>query len=284
MQAFDFGWDLQRRIFGPGAASSLGAEVFEAGEREHRFAEDQAKLSSGFVGNGLEIRQGIGDGDLPGETRHGAVGDAAWIDQLEVAQVSCDVESEAVGCDAAGDVDPDGTDLASRRGQTLGRGGRRVEGAAPDSSEARDAARAHAINAAESDERFFHFSNEIDGAESASIFEVAEGAQVEDGIADELARAMVRNIAAAIDRMDGDAALCEQGIGGQDVGARGIAAEGQDGRVLKKKQNVFNEARGAKGDEFLLQAQSFVIGDTSEIEGLNHRLSFIVELQTGMAE
>jgi hypothetical protein len=57
--------------------------------------------------------------------------------------------------------------------------------------------------------------------------------QVEDGIADKLSGAVVRHIAAAIHLVQLDALARQQCIACQDVLAPRVAAERQDGRVLK---------------------------------------------------
>ncbi len=84
--------------------------------------EDQAELAGGLVGDGFESwAVGCGVGDFPFEAGDGPVGDAAGIDEREVAQVGGDVEGEAVGGDAARDVDADGADLAFPCGWIFGR-------------------------------------------------------------------------------------------------------------------------------------------------------------------
>ena len=81
--------------------------------------------------------------------------------------------------------------------------------AAPDAGESADSSGLHAETPAEPDQRFFHQADEIHRAEAAAV-RVAQAAQVEDGVAHQLARAVIGDIAAAVDFMKGDAAAGEQ--------------------------------------------------------------------------
>jgi len=59
------------------------------------------------------------------------------------------------------------------------------------------------------------------------------GVEVDDGIADELTRAVVGDIAAAVGLVELDAGVCELGFGGEDVGfGVGAVGDGDDGGVL----------------------------------------------------
>ena len=145
-------------------------------------------------------------------------------------------------------------------------------GRTPDAGEAADAAGGDAVEGAEADEGFFHEADEVDGAEAGGTAGVAEAAEVEDGIADELAGAVIGDVAATVDFVEGDAAAGEELVGGQDVGAIGVAAEGEDGRVLEEQQDVFDAALEAEVDQLRLEAEGFVVGDAAEIEVLNHAL------------
>ena len=102
---------------------------------------------------------------------------------------------------------------------------------------------------------------------------VVQAAQVEDGVADELAGAVIGDVAAAIDLVKRDAALGEQFVGGEDVGAVGVAAEGQDRRMLEQEQHIFDAALVAQVGDLCLEAQRLVVSHAPEIEVLNHRLS-----------
>lgn len=57
--------------------------------------------------------------------------------------------------------------------------------------------------------------------------------EVDDGVADELARAVVGDIAASVSFVELHAGVCELGLGGEDVGGGvGLAGDGDDGGVL----------------------------------------------------
>ena len=45
--------------------------------------------------------------------------------------------------------------------------------------------------------------------------------------------------------------------------------------MLEQEKHVFDAAGSAKSDELFLQAQAFVVGDTAEIEILDHRVSLL---------
>ena len=82
---------------------------------------------------------------------------------------------------------------------------------------------------------------------------------------------MVGDVAAAIDFVDGDAALGQQFIGGENVGAVGVAAQGEHRRMLEQQQHIVDAALVAQADDLSLQAQRFVVVHAPEIEVLNHR-------------
>jgi hypothetical protein len=52
-------------------------------------------------------------------------------------------------------------------------------------------------------------------------------------------------------------------IGGKNVGAGGVAAEGENGWVLEKDERVANGASLARGDYLSLDAQAFNVRDAS---------------------
>ena len=83
---------------------------------------------------------------------------------------------------------------------------------------------------------------------------ILQAAEVEDGVADELAGAVVGDVAAAVDFVEGDAAAGKNLIGGQDVGAIGVAAKGEHGRMFEKQKNVFNAALEAEVNHLGLKA------------------------------
>jgi hypothetical protein len=276
VKAAEFVGDVERGVLGgeiPGSGGSGSAQGVEIFEGEDGLIEDKAELAGSFVRDGFECEGLSRRGEFLFKTGDGVVGDATGDDELEITKVGGDVKGEPMGSDAPGDMDADGRDLSFalvnlglRFGTWLGRGW--VE-AAPDAGEAGNSSGGDAPGGAQADEGFFHFANEIDGAHAAPTG-VFEGAQVEDGVADELSRAMVGDIATAIDLVQGYAAGGEEGIGGEDIGAFGVAAQGEDGRVFEEKQHILKatgyDVRGDLG----LEAEGFVVVDAAEIEDLNH--------------
>ncbi len=211
-----------------------------------------ARCSKSFEsGQGRRVR------NLAGKARHGPVGDAAGVDQAEIVEIGGHVEREPVRGDAAGHVNADRGNLAL----TCGRIFRRPPTAlfqkaaalqvprrkpAPDASEAADASGRHAQLAAEPDKRLFHQANEVDRAKAVAAG-IAQAAQIEDGVADELAGAVIGHVAAAVDLVERDAARGQQLIGGKNVGAAGVAAQREHGRVLQQQQHVADAALRCAG-------------------------------------
>jgi hypothetical protein len=111
----------------------------------------------------------------------------------------------------------------------------------PDAGAACDAPGEHAVGGAEADQRFFEAANVIDWTE-ATAGRVGEAAQVKDGIADELAGAVIGNVSAAIDFVDGDALTREHFVCREDVAAVGVATKREHGRMFEEEQDVFDAA------------------------------------------
>ena len=76
---------------------------------------------------------------------------------------------------------------------------------------------------------------------------IGEGAQVEDGIADDLAGAVEGDVAAAVAFEEFDAALGEEFGGGDYVGGFGVSAQRDDGSVFEQEQDVADLFFFAKG-------------------------------------
>lgn len=79
-------------------------------------------------------------------------------------------------------------------------------------------------------------------------------AQVEDGVADDLSGAVKGDIATAVAFEELNPALGPEFGRGDYVCGFGIAAEGDDRRVLEQKQDVADLFFLAQSDELLLQA------------------------------
>jgi len=158
--------------------------------------------------------------------------------------------------DGLRDVDADGGELLFADG---------AAGERPDAGEFGDALGGDAEVFTGVDEGFFHEADEVDGAEVWALFAGEVASEIEDGVADELAGAVVRDVAAAVDLVDFDGFLGEGLVGGQDVGAAGVAAEGEDGGVFEEEEGVADAVGFAGGDDFGLEAEAFGVGDAAEI-------------------
>ncbi len=164
------------------------------------------------------------------------IADAAGNNETEGAEVRAEVEGEAVAGDAAGDVDANG-------GKFLG-----GFGCGPDAGEAGQAAGGDAAGGGGADEDFLESAHVIHRAE----FEAAgarrqksragAGAEIENGIADELAGTMEGDIAAAVALRQLDAARGQGGAAEQHVFGVGVAAERDHGGMLEQQQGVGNGA------------------------------------------
>ena len=155
--------------------------------------------------------------------------------------------------DAAGDVDAEGGDFG-----VLAR---------PHASQPGDALRWDFEIGAGADEDFFEAANVFDDAERFAGCTVGgKSAQIEDGIGDELAGAVESNVAAAVALEDFNPALGKEFGRREDIFRFGIAAEGNDGRVLEKKNNVADAGFFAERDELFLQAERRGVIDGAELE------------------
>jgi hypothetical protein len=91
----------------------------------------------------------------------------------------------------------------------------------------------------------------------------AIGTQIQDGVADDLARPVVGDVAAAPCFVNLDTARGEEVAAGEDVGASAIAfdAERQDVRMLDEEQDVFDAPGPPLLDEVPLERQGVCIGN-----------------------
>ena len=236
-----------------------GEEFVEGVDGEHLALEDTAEVGGDAV-RGLLERGGRGLWGLEFERGDGAVGDAAGDDPVEVAEVGGDVEGEAVRGDRLGNVDADGCDFFLADA---------AAGEGPDSGEFTDALSGDAEVFAGVDEDFFHEADEVDGAEVGAALAGEVAAEVEDGVADELAGAMISDVAAAVDLVDLDAASGEEIVGREDVGAGGVAAESEDGRVFEEEERVADGSRFARCYDLGLDTEAFGVGDAAELEEMH---------------
>jgi hypothetical protein len=165
-----------------------------------------------------------------------AVGDAAGNDKVEIAEVGGDVVSEAVGGDPAADVDADGGKFFF--GYVAG-------GLNPDAGFAGDAIGGDAEIGGGTDHGLF------EGAD-VPVNVAANRIEIEDGVANDLAGAMISDVAAAICFAELYVFLAEDVFGGEKIFPAGVAAEGEDVGVLAEEEDVVDDADFAGGDEALL--------------------------------
>ena len=90
--------------------------------------------------------------------------------------------------------------------------------------------------------------------------------QIQDRIADDLAGAVVGDVATAIAGMEFHVFLREQLVRDAQIVARAVAAEGDDVRMLAEEQHVGNGAGLAGGDELALQFVRRGVGDQAVID------------------
>jgi len=243
VQMAHFVGNLKGRVIGREVSFSFGLSTksIEGFDSEDLLREDLAELPGGLMGNVFERRQGYIFGDFEVEAGYRLVGDAAGIDELEVAEVGGDVEGKAVRGNSAGNVNADGANFAFASGAGL-----LVVKAAPDTGKSRDAAGPDAVDSAEPDQGFFHCADEVHGAKTAT-FGVLKTAEIEDGIADELTGAVVSDVAASVDLVERDAAAQEQFVRCEDIGATCIASESEYWRVFEEEERVFDETLETQG-------------------------------------
>ncbi len=98
---------------------------------------------------------------------------------------------------------------------------------------------------------------------------LAVGAEVEDGVADELPGAVVGDVTAAFNLDDVHTARREPLWRNEEMLAAARAAERHDRRVLAEEEGVGHLARLAAAGEVALEGQRLGIGDTAEGDDLD---------------
>ena len=78
-------------------------------------------------------------------------------------------------------------------------------------------------------------------------------AQIEDRIADQLAGTVIRDVAAAIGGVEGDAGARQNVVAGQQIFHVAVAAQRDDVRMLEQQELVGDQPLLALGRELLLQ-------------------------------
>ena len=180
-----------------------------------------------------------------------AVGDAAGNDEVEITQIGGDVVSKTVGSDPAADVYANGGEFFF--GDIAG-------GLDPDASLAGDTIGGDA---------------EIGGCANHGFFESADvpvnvaanAIEIQNGVADDLAGAVISDVAAAIGFAEFDAFLAKYVFGGEKIFLAGVAAKGKDVRVLAEEEDVVDGAGFTGGDEALLEVVSVGPREEAEVGG-----------------
>jgi hypothetical protein len=178
-----------------------------------------------------------------------AVGDAAGNDEVEVAKVGGDVEGEAVGGDPAADMDADGGEFLFRD---------IAWGLDPDAGLAGDAIGRDAEIGGGADHGFF------EGAD-VPVNVAADEVEIEDGVADDLAGAVISDVAAAVGFAELDIFLAQDVFGGEKIFLAGVAAEREDMRMLAEEEDVVDGARFTGGNDALLEGVGVGPGEEAEI-------------------
>jgi hypothetical protein len=104
-----------------------------------------------------------------------------------------------------------------------------------------------------------------------------KAAEIEDGVADDLAGAVESDVAAAVAFEELNAALGEEFARGDNVNSFRIAAEADDGRVFEQEQDVADSFFLAQGDELLLQAKAGRVVNGAELNDGDQRFAFFLE-------
>lgn len=180
-----------------------------------------------------------------------AIGNAAGNDQIEVAEIGGDVKGQAVGSDPAADVDADGGEFFL---------GDIVGGLDPDAGLAGDAIGGDAEFSGGADHGFFERAD-------VPVDVAADAIEIENGIADDLARAVIGDVSATVGFAEFDAFLAKDVFGGEKIFLAGVAAEGEDVRVLAEKKDVVDGASFTRSDQAFLEGVGVGPGEETEVDG-----------------
>lgn len=184
----------------------------------------------------------------PFKRSHAAVRDAARNDEIEVPQVCGDIEGETVAGNPAGDADANGGELFV---------------ADPDTGEALNATGRNPIVFRDANEDFLQITH-------VAVHVQTIGMQIENRIADELSRTVIRDVAAAPGFEDVDAGRLQRIGRGTHVRPPTVAsdAERQHARMFDQEQKVVDVAGATLLDERPLQRERLLIGDDTESANL----------------
>ena len=136
----------------------------------------------------------------------------------------------------------------------------------PDAGEPGNALGHYAEVGAGADQRILHEADKIDGAEMRAVLAGPLAAQIDDGVADELTRAVIGHVAAAIDLMHFNSAARQPLVANQNVGVRRVAPQRNHRRMLQQQERVTDEVLLARRDDALLNFQRFSVRHAAERE------------------
>src|SRR5947207_7113570 len=98
---------------------------------------------------------------------------------------------------------------------------------------------------------------------------IGEGAEIEDGIADELSWPVESDIAAAVAFENLNATRSEFLSGGAQVGGAGVASQGDNRGMLEQQQCIGDAVLFAQLDERVLQLERGFVIDEAELEDIH---------------
>src|SRR4029077_15527982 len=114
---------------------------------------------------------------------------------------------------------------------------------------------------------------EIGGGTDHGLFEgahvpvdvAADGTEIEDGVADDLAWAVIRDVAAAVGFAELDIFLAEDIFGSEEIFLAGVTAEGQNVGMFAEEEVVVDGAGFAGGDDALLEGVGVGPGEEANV-------------------
>lgn len=211
---------------------------------------------------GLEAGAGVAQDGL--HAGDGAIGEAAGDDEAEVGEVGGDVEGQAVGGDPLADADAHGGDL----------GGRTIGGRDPDAGGFGVALAGDAVGGEGVDDGLLEESHVAVEAQGLAGVWVDESCEVEDGVGDDLAGAVVGDVAASVGLVELDTEGGEAlGVGEDVIRGTLAAGDGDDGRVLDEVDGAQVAGGIAPGFDELglagaLDCEGVLVGHAAQVDGV----------------
>jgi hypothetical protein len=182
------------------------------------------------------------------ERRRSFIGNAARDDQIKVSQISRNIVREAVRSDPAAKVHAKGGEFLFFACGV----------ADPDAVAARDARGGDSKIGCRADHGFFELLDVP--ADVATVF-----GEIEDGVTDDLAGAVVGDVAAAVGFLERDVHLGQEAVARAEIFFFAVAAQGDYVGVLAEDQDVWDRAGFAAFDELMLQCAGLGVGQDAHI-------------------